>query len=137
LTARLSVPALSELAGILIVALPLVRVVAVEVYPPPVSNTVPDGVGLPLPPFTATVTVKGRDPVMLDADGVTVTVGVILFTVSVTTLLVAGEPTPLLTTTRSCRPLSAVVAALVIKMAEVVPVPSVKGTQADPDRNCH
>jgi hypothetical protein len=34
-------------------------------------------VGFPLPPLTATVTVKGCAVVMLAADGVTVTVGVI------------------------------------------------------------
>ena len=68
MTARLSVPALSELAGILIVALPLLRAIAAEVV----------GVGLLLPPLTATVTVSGCVVVMLDADGVTVTVGVVL-----------------------------------------------------------
>ena len=36
------------------------------------------GVGLPVPPFTATVTVRGWVVVMLDAEGVTVTVGVVL-----------------------------------------------------------
>jgi hypothetical protein len=38
----------------------------------------PVGVGLPLPPLTPTVTVRGCAVVMLDDDGVTVTVGVIL-----------------------------------------------------------
>ena len=42
------------------------------------SVTEPLDVGLPVPPFTATVTVKACAVVMLDADGVTVTVGVIL-----------------------------------------------------------
>jgi predicted RecA/RadA family phage recombinase len=34
-------------------------------------------VGLPVPPLTATVTVNACTVVMLDADGVTVTVGVV------------------------------------------------------------
>ena len=59
-----------------IVALPLLSVVAAEAYPPPLSVTVPVGVGLPLPPFTATVTESGCTLVMLGADGVTVMVGV-------------------------------------------------------------
>jgi hypothetical protein len=62
----------------LIVALPLARVVATEVYPPPDSVTDPVGVGLPVPPLTATVTVRDCAVVMLDAVGVTVTVGVVL-----------------------------------------------------------
>jgi hypothetical protein len=62
----------------LIVALPLLKVIAAEVYPPPVNVTDPVGVGLPLPPFTETVTVRGCAVVMLDVDGVTVTVGVVL-----------------------------------------------------------
>jgi hypothetical protein len=57
---------------------PLVSVVAGEVYPPPVRITEPVGVGLPVPPFTETVTVSGCAVVMLDAEGVTVTVGVVL-----------------------------------------------------------
>jgi hypothetical protein len=56
---------------------PLVSVVAGEVWPPPDSVTVPVGDGLPAPPLTATVTVNACAVVMLDADGVTVTVGVI------------------------------------------------------------
>jgi hypothetical protein len=62
----------------LIVALPLLRVIAAEVYPPPVRVTVPVGVGLPVPPLTETVTVSGWAVVMLDAVGVSVTVGVVL-----------------------------------------------------------
>jgi hypothetical protein len=38
----------------------------------------PVGVGELLPPLTATVTVSGCAVVILDADGVTVTVGVVL-----------------------------------------------------------
>jgi hypothetical protein len=52
-------------------------------------------------------------------------------------LLVTGEPTPLLTTTLSWRPLSAAVVALVVMVAVVVPVPWVKGVQVEPDRYCH
>jgi len=39
---------------------------------------VPLGVGLPVPPLTTTVTVNACVAVMLDADGVTVIVGVVL-----------------------------------------------------------
>ena len=80
----MSVPAVSELAGMLIVALPLLKVIAAEVYPPLLNVTDPVGVGLPLPPFTETVTVSGCAVVMLEADGVTVTVGVDLAWVTVT-----------------------------------------------------
>jgi hypothetical protein len=72
----------------LIVALPLPRVAAAEVYPPPLSVTVPVGVGLPVPPLTATVTERGCAVVMLEADGVTATVGVVFAaTVTVTDAL--------------------------------------------------
>jgi hypothetical protein len=67
---------LSELAGMLIVALPLISVVADEVYPPPVRVTVPVGVGLPFPPLTATITDSACVVVMLEAVGVTLTVGI-------------------------------------------------------------
>jgi hypothetical protein len=40
--------------------------------------TVPLGVGLLPPPLTATVTLRGCSVVILNADGVTVTVGVVL-----------------------------------------------------------
>jgi hypothetical protein len=40
-------------------------------------------VGVPLPPLTATVTVVPCNVVMLDGDGVTVTVGVTFVTVTV------------------------------------------------------
>jgi hypothetical protein len=69
----------------LIAALPLTSVVAAEVYPPPLSTTDPVGVELPAVPATATVTVKACAEVMLVGAGVTVTVGVALFTTSVTT----------------------------------------------------
>ena len=45
---------------------------------PLVNVTEPVGVGLPFPPLTATVTVNGCAVVMLDRDGVTETVGVVL-----------------------------------------------------------
>ena len=61
----------------LIVELPLLSVDTDEVKPPPVSITVPVGVGLPLPPTTATRTVSGCAVVMLFADGVTVTAGMV------------------------------------------------------------
>jgi hypothetical protein len=65
-----------------IVAPPLVSIVAADVYPPPVSVTEPVAVGAPIPPFTATVTVVPCTVVMLDGDGVTVTVGVTFVTVT-------------------------------------------------------
>jgi hypothetical protein len=80
-----SVPVASEPAGIVIVTVPLLSAVAAEVYPPPLSTTVPVGVGLPLPPLTATVTARLCAVVMLDAAGVTVTVGIVfvgVFTVT-------------------------------------------------------
>ena len=60
--------------------LPLVRVAAAEVYVPLLRITEPVGVGLPLPPLTTIVTVKDLAVVILNADGVTVTVGVALVT---------------------------------------------------------
>ena len=57
-----------------IVALPAVRVVADDVYPPPERITLP--VGVAPDPLTATVTLSVWATVMLDAPGVTVTVGV-------------------------------------------------------------
>ena len=68
----------------LIVVVPLVSVVTTEVNPPPVSTTVPVGVGLPLPPLTATVTERLCAAVMLDGEGVTVTVGDISSVITVT-----------------------------------------------------
>jgi len=59
-----------------ICALPLVSVAAAEVYVPLLNVTEPVGVGLPLPPLTATVTASDCATVILDAAGVTVTVGV-------------------------------------------------------------
>jgi hypothetical protein len=68
----------------LIVATPPVRVVAAEVYPPPLSVTEPVGVGVP---DTVTVTKRAWRVVMLDGDGVTVTVGVVLVAVVTATVL--------------------------------------------------
>jgi hypothetical protein len=79
-----SVPVASEPAGMLIVALPLVKVVDDEVYPPPLNVTDPVGVGFPLPPLTTTVTVRACVDMMLEADGVTVTVGLVFAWVTVT-----------------------------------------------------
>jgi hypothetical protein len=61
----------------LMVVVPLVSVVTTEVKPPPVSATVPVGVGLPPPPLTTTATERLWAVVMLNEDGVTVTAGVI------------------------------------------------------------
>ena len=66
-----------ELAGTVSIALPLVSVIAAEVYAPLLRITLPVGVGLPLPPATATVTMSVCAVVMLVDAGVTVTVGVI------------------------------------------------------------
>ena len=74
-----SVPALSAPAEMLIVALPLLRVAAADVYPPPDRTTEPVGVGLPV---TVTVTMVAWVVVMLDGDGLTVTVGVAVDTVN-------------------------------------------------------
>jgi len=57
-------------------ALPLLRVVAAEVYPPLGRITKPVGVGYTLPPLTVTVTGSACYVVILDGGGVTVTVGV-------------------------------------------------------------
>ena len=61
--------------GIVIVAVPLTRTVLPEKVPPR-RYTVPVGVGLPLPPLTATVTDSGRDAGILINEGVTFTEGV-------------------------------------------------------------
>ena len=63
----------------LIVAVPAPRVTAAELYPPPVKDTVPVGTGVPL---TAIVTVSAWVVVMLEEEGVTVTVGAALATVT-------------------------------------------------------
>jgi hypothetical protein len=73
----MSLPVAREPAGIVIVAPPLVNVVAADIYPPPVSVTEPVGTGLPLPPATATVTVRLCTVVIVVAEGDTVTVGVV------------------------------------------------------------
>ena len=79
-----SLPALSELAGMLMVAAPPLSVTAAEVYSPPDRVTAPVGVGLPLPSLTRTATLKVLVVNMLDEDGVAVTVGTALLTVSCT-----------------------------------------------------
>ena len=73
-------------APMLIAAEPPLSVVAAELYPPPLSVTVPVGTGFPLPPLTTTVTDKACVVVMLNEDGVTVTVGVIRDEVSTVTV---------------------------------------------------
>ena len=82
-----SVPVVSNPAEMLIVALPPLRFVVAEVYPPPVKVTEPVGAGLPPPALTETVTDSACAVVMLDEEGATVTVGEALLTVSVTALL--------------------------------------------------
>jgi hypothetical protein len=56
--------------------LPLLSVVAADVYVPLLSVIVPVGVGLLPPPLTVSATVNDCAVVMLVRDGVTVTVGV-------------------------------------------------------------
>ena len=70
----LSVPAVSEPAGMPIVALPLDSVAGAEPKLPMVRATVPVAVELLVPPPTATVTVNGCAVEMVDAEGVTVIV---------------------------------------------------------------
>ena len=70
----LSVPAASEPAGTPIVALPPDNGTGSEPYLPIISHIDPVGAGLPLPPLTATVTINGCAVLMLDEEGVTVTV---------------------------------------------------------------
>ena len=73
----------------LMVAEPEPRVFAAEVKPPPVIVTDPVGTGAPLPPLTATDTISACVVVMLEVDGVTVTVGVAFATVKVAEVPVA------------------------------------------------
>jgi hypothetical protein len=79
---KLSEPAASEPAGILIVADVATSDAGDDVYPPPVIVTVPVTVGAPPPPLTATVTVSPCSVVMLEDEGVTVTAGDALETVT-------------------------------------------------------
>jgi hypothetical protein len=72
---RVSVPAASEPAAIVMEALPLPNVVAVEAYVPLLSVTEPVGA-----PLIVTVTNRDWAAVMLDDAGDTVTVGVVLLT---------------------------------------------------------
>ena len=83
-----SLPAASDPAGTLIVALPLTSAVAAEVYVPLVNVTVPVAVGAPFPPLTLTVTDNVWTVVTLVGVGVTVTVGATVVTVT-------GEEVPL------------------------------------------
>jgi hypothetical protein len=73
-TISVSLPNASEPAGIVIVALPAFKVTAVEVKLPLVSVTAPVGAGLPL---TVVMIPSACAVVMLDKDGVAVTVGVV------------------------------------------------------------
>ena len=76
-----SVPFASDPAGMLMVALPLLRVIAPDEYVPLVNVTEPVGVGVPL---TVTVTVVPCAVVILAGEGVTVTVGAVAAEVTVT-----------------------------------------------------
>ena len=92
MTVSVSVPTGREPAGTLIVAFPVrmpaLRVTAAEVKVPLVSTTEPVGNGLPL---TNTATPRPTAVVMAGADGVTVTVGVILAAVTVSVLVPEAE----------------------------------------------
>jgi hypothetical protein len=59
---------------------------AADVYPAPISTT--DPVGVPVPPLTVTLTVRACVVLMLTADGVAVTVGVV-FVAEVTASIAA------------------------------------------------
>ena len=69
----------SEPAGMLNVAEPPLSGIVAELYPSLVTVTVPVGVGVPL---TATITVSACVAVIENEDGVTVTAGVTLVTVT-------------------------------------------------------
>jgi len=74
-----SVPTESAVPGILMVAAPFARVVAVPLYPPPESVTVP--VGVCVPPETLMATETAVPVVTVVGVGVTVTVGVVFWEV--------------------------------------------------------
>ena len=77
-----SIAVASEPPGTVIVALPLLSVVAAEVYVALVSVTEPVGLGLPDPPLTVTVTIVDCAEVILAGEGVTVTVGAVVVVVA-------------------------------------------------------
>jgi hypothetical protein len=76
----------------MMVAVPLLRVAALDVYPPPDTATEPVGVALPLPPATTTVRVSDWLFVIAEAEGVTVTAGVVLAAVVTATNADPFEP---------------------------------------------
>jgi hypothetical protein len=92
-TVSVSLPTASDPPGIVIVAAPALSVSPPDVYPPPLSTTSPVGTGFPLPPFTATVTIRPCVVVILVADGVTATAGVNV--ARVVTAIVAEPAAPL------------------------------------------
>lgn len=75
-------PAASDPAGMVIDASPPLSVATAEVYEPLVSVMEPVGVGLPVPPLTATVTDNACAVVMLADEGVTATAGLTCCAVS-------------------------------------------------------
>lgn len=79
---KLSEPAANEPAGIVIVADPATSAAGDDVYPPPEIVTAPVAVDAPLPPVTAIVTLNPCAVVMLEDEGVTITAGVALVTVT-------------------------------------------------------
>ena len=78
MTVRVSLPVLSDPAETLNATLPAVSTFAPEATPPPLSVTVPVGVGWRAPPPTVTTTERDCAEVMLEAEGATVIVGVAL-----------------------------------------------------------
>ena len=68
-------PTARELPGTVMTALPLLSVVAADVYVPLVMVTEP--VGVPPPPLTVTVTMVDCAAEILAGDGETATVGVV------------------------------------------------------------
>lgn len=95
-TVRVAVPDASEPAGMLIVAAPLLRTIAEEVYAPLESFTDPVKVGFPDPPLTITATESDCAVVIVVELGVTATVGVIFVAIekSLRNAVTSSEPSP-------------------------------------------
>lgn len=73
---RVSLPAVSEFAGIFSATLPLLSVPeTVDDNPPPLTATVPVGVGFPLPPLAVTVAVSAWLIKIVEPDKLTDIVG--------------------------------------------------------------
>lgn len=95
-TVRIAVPDASEPAGMLIVAAPLLRTIAEEVYAPLESFTDPVKVGFPDPPLTITATESGCAVVIEAEAGVTAIVGVIFVAIEklLRNAVTSSDPSP-------------------------------------------